>query len=117
MASDDDTRRVRPQPRRSPPPRPEVEEQPENGVDEEEPEDVDEPIDEIDIRAQHATDLLIENLFTDFAVDVQDQRLCKYEAVAVACRVQRGVGIPHLSQACFGLGKGYFRRSVRPAAV
>ena len=67
-------------------PTPEVEEQPENGVEEEEPEDVDEPIDEIDIRAQHATDLLIENLITDFAVDVQDERLCKYEAVAVACR-------------------------------
>ena len=67
-------------------PTPEVEEQPENGVEEEEPEDADEPIDEIDIRAQHATDLLIENLITDFAVDVQDQRLCKYEAVAVACR-------------------------------
>jgi len=67
-------------------PTPEVEEQPEEGVEEEEPEDVDEPIDEIDIRAQHATDLLIENLINDFAVDVQDQRLCKYEAVAVACR-------------------------------
>ena len=67
-------------------PTPEVEEQLEEGVEEEEPEDDDEPIDEIGIMAQNATDLLIENLITDFAVDVQDQRLCKYEAVAVACR-------------------------------
>ena len=67
-------------------PTPEVEEQLEEGVEEEEPEDDDEPIDEIGIMAQDATDLLIENLITDFAVDVQDQRLCKYEAVAVACR-------------------------------
>ena len=51
----------------------------EEGVEEEKPEADDEPIDEIDIRAQNATDLLIENLITDFAVDVQDQRLCKYE--------------------------------------
>jgi len=53
-------------------PTPEVEEQLEEGVEEEEPEDDDEPIDEIGIMAQNATDLLIENLITDFAVDVQD---------------------------------------------
>ena len=55
-------------------PTPEVEEQPEEGVEEEEPEDDDKPIDEIDIRAQNAVDLLIENLATGFAVDVQDQQ-------------------------------------------
>ena len=52
-------------------PTPEVEEQLEEGVEEEEPEDDDEPIDEIGIMAQNATDLLIENLITDFAVDVR----------------------------------------------
>ena len=88
MASGDGTRRLRSQSRRSQPPQSRSSQKllPEEGVEEEEPEDDDEPIDEIDIRAQNAMDLLIGNLITDFAVDVQDQRLCKYEAAAVACR-------------------------------